>query len=139
MLTVCVKLRIRSCHTDERRSAVNEGEWIYQLYPEQEHIMSMQHEALWGDTDVHLPTGSKTVLAALLALGALFERQYAESEKLYLAARQSYLDVTDLLTLTSVQLTMQMVVFEINSSRSASLWSTLATAVRLAQALVRHF
>lgn len=77
-----------------------------------------------------------SILAALLALGALFERRIEDSERLYRAARQSYLDIIDLATLESVQLALQLAVFEINSSRSKSVWSSLAVAVRLSHYLV---
>lgn len=82
------------------------------------------------------PVGISSILAAVLALGALFERKFEDSERLYQAARQSYLDIIDLATLESVQLALQLAVFEINSSRSKSVWSSLAVAVRLSHYLV---
>ena len=84
-----------------------------------------------------IATGLCSCLAALLALGALFERRTGDSELLYQAAKASYLDILELGTLHSVQLAMQMAVFEINTSRSKALWSTLATAIRLSHYLVR--
>lgn len=83
------------------------------------------------------PVGMSSILAALLALGALFVRKVEDSERLYRAARQSYLDIIDLATLESVQLALQLAVFEINTSRSKSVWSSLAVAVRLSHYLVR--
>lgn len=77
-----------------------------------------------------------TTLTALLALGALFERRLEESELLYQAAKTSYLDVVELGTLESVQLALQMAMFEINTMRSKAVWTTLAVAVRLCHSLV---
>lgn len=85
-----------------------------------------------------LPPGARTVICALLAFGAMFERRIEDGERLYLAARRCYMDVLELLSYESVQLAMQMAVFEINSNRSRNLWSTLAVATRTAHALVRH-
>jgi hypothetical protein len=82
------------------------------------------------------PIGTSSILAALLALGAIFERRLDDAELLYRAARQSYLDIIDLATLESVQLALQLAVFEINTSRSKSLWCSLAVAVRLSHCLV---
>ena len=83
-----------------------------------------------------LPPGARTVICALLAFGAMFERRIEDGERLYLAARRCYMDVLELLSYESVQLAMQMAVFEINSNRSRNLWSTLAVATRTAHALV---
>lgn len=101
------------------------------------------HEAVWAAEDGSLPhaltaapVGMSSILAALLALGALFERKVEDSERLYRAARQSYLDIIDLATLESIQLALQLAVFEINTSRSKSVWSSLAVAVRLSHYLV---
>ena len=101
------------------------------------------HEAIWAAEDtsfpiaqVTAPVGMSSILAAVLALGALFERKFEDSERLYQAARQSYLDIIDMATLESVQLALQLAVFEINSSRSKSVWSSLAVAVRLSHYLV---
>lgn len=101
------------------------------------------HEAIWAAEDGSLPValiaapiGISSILAAVLALGALFERKIEDSERLYRAARQSYHDITDLATLESIQLALQLAVFEINTSRSKAVWSSLAVAVRLSHYLV---
>ena len=85
---------------------------------------------------VTVAVGMRTVLTALLALGAHFARRFEDSDILYRAARASYLDIVELGTLEAVQLAMQMAVLEINTSRSKSVWSTLAVAVRLSHSLV---
>ncbi|KAK9900856.1 hypothetical protein P389DRAFT_18623 [Cystobasidium minutum MCA 4210] len=135
----------------DRRSSVkyfdayfSEAEWLYQLFPLREYI-SAYHEAIWAAEDnsvpvamTNSPVGISSILAAVLALGALFERKFEDSERLYQAARQSYLDIIDLATLESVQLALQLAVFEINSSRSKSVWSSLAVAVRLSHYLNLH-
>ncbi|KAL7010339.1 hypothetical protein EMMF5_000362 [Cystobasidiomycetes sp. EMM_F5] len=112
-----------------------------------------RYEAIWAEEEQYqagkpkqtntsaardLPLGARTTICALLAFGALFERKYEDSERLYQAARQCYLDIAELMTLESVQLAMQMAVFEINTNRSRILWSTLAVATRVAHALNLH-
>lgn len=137
---------------------MNEAEWIYQLHPIQDLVTqyvrmncfpriqlshsssSRQHEAIWNEAETSpmtLPQGARSTMAALLAFGAFLSGHTSDSEKLYAAARQSFLDVMDLVSLESVQLAMQMAVFEINTGRSSSLWSTFAIAARLSHALVR--
>ena len=119
--------------------SVTEIEWIYQLWPIPDFIKSA-HEAIWQHYDRAIDhpmnVGMRTILAALLALGAHFARNFEDSENLYRAARASFLDVVELGTLDSVQLAMQMAVLEINTSRSKSVWSTLAIAVRISHSLV---
>lgn len=117
-------------------------------------MINRRYEAIWAEEEQYqagkpkqtntsaardLPLGARTTICALLAFGALFERKYEDSERLYQAARQCYLDIAELMTLESVQLAMQMAVFEINTNRSRILWSTLAVATRVAHALVSPF
>ena len=119
------------------QSYFEHAEPIYQLWPVAK-IAAERHEAIWQDGGPHFPPGSKTTLMALLALGAFFEGNLLEAENLHRLARNSYLDICELATVDSVQLALQMAVFQMNTNRSKALWSSLATAVRLAQALNLH-
>lgn len=110
-------------------------------WPNPEEI-SRTHEQIWDNDGTasqssDIPQGQRTTLAALLALGAFLERQIDASERLYAAARASFLDVVELASIESVQLSLQMAMFEINTSRSNALWATLAVSVRLCLMLVR--
>lgn len=56
---------------------------------------------------------------------------------LYHAARSCYLDLMDTGTIETVQLALQLAVFELNTKRANSARIGVAIAVRTAQALVR--
>ena len=55
---------------------------------------------------------------------------------LYHAARSCYLDIIDLASLESVQLALQLAIFEMNSRRASSVPNTLAVGIRSAQCMV---
>jgi len=99
---------------------------------------------IWGETPElgrypvsTLPLGLRSTLTALLAFGALLDRDLDDSEMLYYAARSSYLDIVDRGSLESVHLALQLAIFEMNSRRSSSVSGSLAVAIRTAQCLVR--
>jgi hypothetical protein len=105
------------------------------------------HDVIWGDmgdTPIaeqypksSLPLGLRSTLTALLAFGALLDHEMTDSEMLYHAARSCYLDIVDGASLESVQLALQLAVFEMNSRRASSASSTLAVAIRIVHSLVR--
>lgn len=101
------------------------------------------HDFIWDEipkTEMYPDTvprpGLRSTLTALLAFGALLDRDTRESEMLYHAARSCYLSVMDGSTLESVHLALQLAVYEMNSRRANSAIHTVAVAIRTAQHLV---